>query len=241
MGRRRVASGARADVRRTRIRPDRVAGRQRVHHGMGDGPGLRRRLAPDGASDRSGDGRAAERDRPLRGAGRPVGVPQLLRLRRGPPRARAVGDRLADRAVRRPQPDRRPHGSRWPLPWWGADSVEQPSCTSAGSVPGAWPPSCSPCCCSRTAHPQPSCSWTSPHSPSGSASSCTAPLLRGLPAVFGMACTRGPGHPGPAGGAGGTSPRRAGRESAGRHRRCPSWVIEVRVVGRRDRSTVSRP
>ena len=45
-----VASGARADVRRARLRRHRVAGRQRLHHRLGGRARLRRRLAPDGAA-----------------------------------------------------------------------------------------------------------------------------------------------------------------------------------------------
>ena len=49
MGQRGVAAGARADVRRARLRRHRVDGRQRLHHRLGGRPRLRRRLAPDGA------------------------------------------------------------------------------------------------------------------------------------------------------------------------------------------------
>ena len=89
------------DVRRPRIRPHRLDGRERLHHRLGDRPDLRRRLAPHGASVRGGDGRPGERGRPVRGNRKPARVPELLRVRRSAPRSRTVRHRLADRRCTR--------------------------------------------------------------------------------------------------------------------------------------------
>ena len=98
------------------LRRHRVTRRQRLHHCLGRRSRVRRRLAPDRAARRGGDHRPAERDRTRRGAGQPARVPELLRVRRGSPRPGTVGHRLADRAVRAPQPDRGADGAGGRLP-----------------------------------------------------------------------------------------------------------------------------
>ena len=147
---------------------------------------------------------------------------ELLRVRRRPPRPRAVDHRLADRPVRDPQPDRGPDaavalalaGSHFRLPtvlyigWFGPRGLA--SIVFALLMLHDGPPAAEP-------------SWTSSRSPSGSVLSA-ARRIRGLGRrhLRHLACHRGRGRSGL-------------RE--GRRNRCPARRQRRRL--RRGQPTVS--